>query len=288
MHTLLSLNFGAMVYYKTDEEVEFIRKSCLLVCDALAHVASIIRPGITAKEIDDAAETLIRDHGAHPAFKGYRGFPATLCVSINEQVVHGIPTGSVIFKDGDIVSVDCGVQWDGFFGDAAYTFPLGNVNEKVMELCRVTKTSLYKGIEQAVAGRRIGDVSFAIQNYVEKEFQYGIVRELVGHGVGRNLHEDPEVPNYGKRGKGIKLQEGLVIAIEPMVNLGKKEVVTAKDGWTVASKDRQPSAHYEHTVVVRRNKADILSNHVPIEEAISRNGEVRAVSLKGAMALEPA
>lgn len=288
MHTLLSLNFGSMVYYKTDEEVEFIRKSCLLVCDALAHVASIIRPGITAKEIDDAAETLIRDHGAHPAFKGYRGFPATLCVSINEQVVHGIPTNTIIFKDGDIVSVDCGVQWDGFFGDAAYTFPLGNVNEKVMELCRVTKTSLYKGIEQAVAGHRIGDISFAIQNYVEKEFQYGIVRELVGHGVGRNLHEDPEVPNYGKRGKGIKLQEGLVIAIEPMVNLGKKEVVTAKDGWTVASKDRQPSAHYEHTVVVRRNKADILSNHVPIEEAISRNTEVRAVSLKGAMALEPA
>lgn len=288
MHTLLSLNFGSMVYYKTDEEVEFIRKSCLLVCDALAHVASIIRPGITAKEIDDAAETLIRDHGAHPAFKGYRGFPATLCVSINEQVVHGIPTNSIIFKDGDIVSVDCGVQWDGFFGDAAYTFPLGNINEKVMELCRVTKTSLYKGIEQAVAGHRIGDISFAIQNYVEKEFQYGIVRELVGHGVGRNLHEDPEVPNYGKRGKGIKLQEGLVIAIEPMVNLGKKEVVTAKDGWTVASKDRQPSAHYEHTVVVRRNKADILSNHVPIEEAISRNAEVRAVSLKGAMALEPA
>ncbi|HOY18303.1 MAG TPA: type I methionyl aminopeptidase [Haliscomenobacter sp.] len=277
-----------MVYYKTDEEVEFIRKSCLLVCDALAHVASIIRPGITAKEIDAAAETVILDHGALPAFKGYRGFPATLCVSINEQVVHGIPTGNVIFQDGDIVSVDCGVQWNGFFGDAAYTFPLGNVSEKVMELCRVTKTSLYKGIEQAVAGHRIGDVSFAIQNYVEKGFQYGIVRELVGHGVGRNLHEDPEVPNYGKRGKGIKLQEGLVIAIEPMVNLGKKEVITAKDGWTVAAKDHQPSAHYEHTVVVRRNKADILSNHVPIETAISKNSEVREVSLKGEMALEMA
>ncbi|AEE52597.1 type I methionyl aminopeptidase [Haliscomenobacter hydrossis] len=277
-----------MVYYKTDEEVEFIRKSCLLVCDALAHVASIIRPGITAKEIDAAAEMVILDHGALPAFKGYRGFPATLCVSINEQVVHGIPTGNIIFQDGDIVSVDCGVQWNGFFGDAAYTFPLGNVSEKVMELCRVTKTSLYKGIEQAVAGHRIGDVSFAIQNYVEKGFQYGIVRELVGHGVGRNLHEDPEVPNYGKRGKGIKLQEGLVIAIEPMVNLGKKEVITAKDGWTVAAKDHQPSAHYEHTVVVRRNKADILSSHVPIEAAISKNSEVREVSLKGEMAFEMA
>lgn len=277
-----------MVYYKTDEEVEYIRKSCLLVCDALAHVASIIRPGITAREIDTAAETLIRDHGAQPAFKGYRGFPATLCVSINEQVVHGIPSDKVIFQDGDIVSVDCGVQWNGFFGDAAYTFPLGNVSEKVMDLCRVTKNSLYVGIEQAVAGHRVGDISFAIQNYVEKGFGYGIVRELVGHGVGRNLHEEPEVPNYGKRGKGMKMLEGLVIAIEPMVNLGKKEVMTSKDGWTVSSKDRQPSAHYEHTVVVRKQKADILSNHAPIETAITKNSEVRTVSLKDEKVLQPA
>lgn len=277
-----------MVYYKTDEEVEYIRKSCLLVCDALAHVASIIRPGITAKEIDTAAETLIRDHGAEPAFKGYRGFPATLCVSINDQVVHGIPTESVVFQDGDIVSVDCGVQWNGFFGDAAYTFPLGNVSEKVMDLCRVTKSSLYVGIEQAVVGHRIGDISFAIQNYVEKGFGYGIVRELVGHGVGRSLHEEPEVPNYGKRGKGMKMLDGLVIAIEPMVNLGKRDVMTAKDGWTVSARDRQPSAHYEHTVVTRKQKADILSNHVPIEAAIAKNTEVRAVSLKEERVLEPA
>jgi methionyl aminopeptidase len=278
----------SVVYYKTDEEVELIRKSCLLVCDVLAYVGSIIRPGISAKEIDTAAETLIRDHGAVPAFKGYRGFPATLCVSINEQVVHGIPAETVFFQDGDIVSVDCGVQWNEFFGDAAYTFPLGNVSEKNMELCRVTKTSLYKGIEQAVAGRRVGDISFAIQDYVERGFHYGIVRELVGHGVGRNLHEEPEVPNYGKRGKGIKLQEGLVIAIEPMVNLGRKDVMTAKDGWTVSAKDRQPSAHYEHTVVVRRHKADILSSHIPIEAAIAKNSEVREVSLKGVEVLEPA
>lgn len=277
-----------MVYYKTDEEVEYIRKSCLLVCDTLAHVASIIRPGITAKEIDTAAETLIRDHGAEPAFKGYRGFPATLCVSINEQVVHGIPSDKVVFQDGDIVSVDCGVQWDGFFGDAAYTFPLGNVSEKVMDLCRVTKSSLYVGIEQAVAGHRVGDISFAIQNYVEKGFGYGIVRELVGHGVGRSLHEEPEVPNYGKRGKGMKMLEGLVIAIEPMVNLGKRDVMTSKDGWTVSARDRQPSAHYEHTVVVRKHKADILSNHVPIETAITKNSEVRAVSLKEERVLQPA
>lgn len=277
-----------MVYYKTDEEVEYIRKSCLLVCDTLAHVASIIRPGITAREIDTAAETLIRDHGAEPAFKGYRGFPATLCVSINEQVVHGIPTDKVIFQDGDIVSVDCGVQWNGFFGDAAYTFPLGNVSEKVMDLCRVTKSSLYVGIEQAVAGHRVGDISFSIQNYVERGFGYGIVRELVGHGVGRSLHEEPEVPNYGKRGKGMKMLEGLVIAIEPMVNLGKRDVMTSKDGWTVSARDRQPSAHYEHTVVVRKHKADILSNHVPIEAAIAKNTEVRAVSLKEERVLQPA
>lgn len=277
-----------MVYYKTDEEVEYIRKSCLLVCDTLAHVASIIRPGITAREIDTAAETLIRDHGAEPAFKGYRGFPATLCVSINEQVVHGIPTDKVVFQDGDIVSVDCGVQWNGFFGDAAYTFPLGNVSEKVMDLCRVTKSSLYVGIGQAVAGHRVGDISFAIQNYVERGFGYGIVRELVGHGVGRSLHEEPEVPNYGKRGKGMKMLEGLVIAIEPMVNLGKRDVMTSKDGWTVSARDRQPSAHYEHTVVVRKHKADIFSNHVPIEAAIAKNTEVRAVSLKEERVLQPA
>jgi len=277
-----------MVYYKTDEEVEYIRKSCLLVCDTLAHVASIIRPGITAREIDTAAETLIRDHGAEPAFKGYRGFPATLCVSINEQVVHGIPTDKVVFQDGDIVSVDCGVQWNGFFGDAAYTFPLGNVSEKVMDLCRVTKSSLYVGIGQAVAGHRVGDISFAIQNYVQRGFGYGIVRELVGHGVGRSLHEEPEVPNYGKRGKGMKMLEGLVIAIEPMVNLGKRDVMTSKDGWTVSARDRQPSAHYEHTVVVRKHKADILSNHVPIEAAIAKNSEVRAVSLKEERVLQPA
>ena len=243
---------------------------------------------MTTAELDSISEALITKGGAISAFKGYRGFPATLCVSINEQVVHGIPTDTIVFQDGDIVSVDCGVQWDGFFGDAAYTFPLGNVSEEIMELCRVTKTSLYKGIEQAVAGRRIGDVSYAVQNYVEQEFRYGIVRELVGHGVGKNLHEDPEVPNYGKRGKGIKLLEGLVIAIEPMVNLGKKEVITAKDGWTVSAKDHLPSAHYEHTVVVRRVKADILSNHTPIENAISKNAEVRAVSLKEAKTLEPA
>jgi methionyl aminopeptidase len=274
-----------MMYYKTEEEIELIRKSCLLVCRTLAHVASIIRPGISGLEIDQAAETFIRDHGAVPAFKNFRGnaptpFPASLCVSINEVVVHGIPTAKTIFQDGDIVSVDCGVSWNGFFGDSAYTFPLGNVSEATMKLCRVTNTSLYKGIAEAVAGHRLGDLSFAIQHYCEREHGYGIVRELVGHGIGRNLHEPPEVPNYGKRGKGIQFKEGLTLAIEPMVNLGKKDVLTAKDGWTILTRDRKPSAHYEHTVVVRKGKAEILSDHSMIEEEIAKNTEVRYVGFE--------
>jgi len=276
---------ASVVYYKTQEEIELIRASCLLVCKALAQVAGIIRPGISGDQIDRLAEELIRDHGAVPAFKGYNGFPSTLCVSVNEQVVHGIPTRDMVFNDGDIVSVDCGVFMNQFHGDAAYTFALGEVSEEVMELCRVTNTSLYKGIEQAQAGNRLGDISYAIQHYVEREHRYGVVRELVGHGIGKSLHEAPEVPNYGKRGKGIKLQEGLVIAIEPMVNLGRKEVRTAKDGWTVFSRDRKPSAHYEHTVAIRKGApADILSDHRLIEAEIAKNEEVRTVSLKEAVA----
>lgn len=210
-----------MVFYKTAEEIELIRQSCLLNCKALELVASIIRPGITGKKIDAEAEQLLRDHGAVPGFKGYNGFPATLCISVNEQVVHGIPTDKE-FQDGDIVSVDCGTFINGFFGDAAYTFALGNVSEETMDLLRITNTSLYKGIEQAVSGKRIGDIGFAIQDYCEKTHKYGVVRELVGHGIGRSLHEAPEVPNYGKRGRGPKMKEGLVIAIEPMINQGKK------------------------------------------------------------------
>ncbi len=269
-----------MVFYKTDEEIELIRESCLLVCKALAHVAGIIRPGTSGEEIDKAAEELIRDHGAVPTFKGYNGFPATLCVSVNEHVVHGIPSKEQIFQDGDIVSVDCGAFMNGYHGDSAYTFPLGEVSEEVMELCRVTNTALYKAIDAAIAGNRLGDIGYAVQHYVERKHSYGIVRELVGHGLGRELHEAPEVPNYGKRGRGILLKEGLVIAIEPMVNLGRKEVRTSSDGWTVFAKDRKPSAHYEHTVVVRKDGAEQLSDHNPIEEAISRNPNVRAVEVK--------
>ncbi|MCB0596149.1 MAG: type I methionyl aminopeptidase [Lewinellaceae bacterium] len=269
-----------MVFYKTDEEIEYIRESCLLVCKALAHVAAIIRPGVNGREIDQAAEELIRDHGAVPSFKGYNGFPATLCVSVNEHVVHGIPAPDQIFMDGDVVSVDCGAFLNGFHGDSAYTFPLGEVDEAVMELCRVTNTSLYKAIDAAIAGNRLGDIGFAVQQYVEREYKYGVVRELVGHGIGRELHEAPEVPNYGKRGRGPVLKAGLVIAIEPMVNLGRKEVRTEADGWTVYAKDRKPSAHYEHTVAIRKDHTEILSDHASIEEAIRKNANVQPVELK--------
>ncbi len=268
-----------MIYYKTDEEIELIRQSCLLVCKALTHVAGMIKPGMTGEEIDKEAEQLIRDHNAVPGFKGYRGFPATLCISVNEGVVHGIPTKEV-FKGGDVVSVDCGSFMNDFYGDAAYTFALGDVAEETMELLRVTKTSLYMGINAARVGNRIGDIGFAVQDYCEKTHPYGVVRELVGHGLGRSLHESPEVPNYGKRGRGAKLQDGLVIAIEPMVNLGAKEVRQSDDGWTIISKDKLPSAHFEHTIAVRKSGPDILSNHIIIEEAIAKNANVKAVALK--------
>jgi methionyl aminopeptidase len=257
-----------MIYYKTDEEIEKIRKSSLLVGKTLAEVARQIRPGIKTIELDKLAEEYIRDHKAVPAFKGYRGFPFTLCISINEQVVHGFP-GKRELKDGDIVSVDCGTLKDGFYGDSAYTFAVGDVKPEVLALMKATKESLYLGIGQAVSGKRIGDIGFEIQNHVES-LGYSVVRDLVGHGVGRNLHEKPEVMNYGKRGSGIKLNEGLVIAIEPMINMGKYQIVQESDGWTIRTADRMPSAHFEHTIAVRKNKADILSSFDEIEEILSK------------------
>ena len=273
-----------MIFYKTDEEVELIRESCLIVCKALAHVASIIRPGITGAQIDKEAETLIRDHQAEPGFKGYRGFPATLCISINEGVVHGIPSKEE-FKDGDIVSVDCGSLKNGFYGDSAFTFALGEVSEEVMNLLKVTNTSLYKAIDKAIVGNRLGDIGAAVQDYCERQHGYGVVRELVGHGIGRELHESPEVPNYGKKGRGPILKDGLVIAIEPMVNLGRKEVRQADDGWTIITRDRQISAHFEHSVAVRKGKADILSDHSLIESELKKNAEVLEVGLIEASSL---
>lgn len=267
---------GKKVFYKTDEEIELMRAANMIVSKTLAHVASILKPGISGLAIDQAAEEFIRDHGGRPAFKGYNGFSGSLCVSYNDIVVHGIPSNRE-FRETDIVSVDCGVELNGYFGDAAYTFAFSDVSEEVMELLRVTYASLYKGIEQAVAGKRTGDIAFAIQYYCEREHPYSVVRELVGHGVGRSLHEDPEVPNYGKRGKGPLMQSGLVLAIEPMINLGHKEVYQHEDGWTIHTRDRKPSAHYEHSVAVRKNKADILSTHEFLLAEIKNNPALQEV-----------
>lgn len=257
-----------MIYYKTDEEIERIRKSSLLVGKALAVVAGKIRPGVKTIELDKAAEEFIRDNNALPAFKGYRDFPATLCTSINEQVVHGIP-GNRELKDGDIISVDCGVLKNGYYGDSAYTFTVGEVKPEILLLLKATKESLYKGIENAVEGKRLGDISNAVQSHVES-LGFSVVRDLVGHGIGKNLHEKPEVLNYGKKGTGIKLSAGLVIAIEPMINKGKYQVVQESDGWTIRTIDKLPSAHFEHTVAVRKNKADILSSFEEIEIIVNK------------------
>ncbi len=253
-----------MLYYKTQEEIELIRESSLLVAKTLAEVAKSIRPGISTLELDRLAETFIRDHNAVPAFLNYNGFPNSLCISVNSQVVHGIPNKNEL-QDGDICSVDCGVLKNGFYGDSAYTFAIGEVDDETVQLLRITKESLYKGIEKAVAGNRLGDVSHAIQEHAETS-GYSVVRELVGHGIGRHLHEKPEVPNYGKRGSGLVLREGLVIAIEPMINMGGKAVVHERDGWTIRTADNKPSAHFEHTVAIRKGVPDILSSFKFIEE----------------------
>lgn len=255
-----------MIYIKTDEEVEIQRQSSLLVGKTLAEVAKIIRPGITTIELDKVAETFIRDNGAEPGFKGYGGFPATLCISVNDEIVHGIP-GKRELVNGDIISVDCGTLMNGFYGDSAYTFAVGEVSDDILLLLERTKESLYLGIEQAIVGKRVGDIGHAVQKHVEG-FGYSVVRDLVGHGVGRNLHEKPEVPNYGRRGSGIKLKSGMCLAIEPMVNLGVKEVVQENDGWTIRTADKQPSAHFEHDVVVRNGKADIMSSFEYIEQVL--------------------
>jgi methionyl aminopeptidase len=256
-----------MLIYKTEEEIELMRASARVLARAHGEVAALIREGITTKELDTRAETVIRDFGGRPSFKGYNNFPAALCISTNSVVVHGFPSQYAL-KPGDIVSIDCGVFLNGYHADSAYTYGVGEVTPEVQALLDATKESLYKGIEQAVAGNRMGDVSYAIQNHVERK-GYGVVRELVGHGVGRNLHEKPDVPNYGKRGSGPVLQPGLVIAIEPMVNLGTKNVMQEADGWTIRTKDRKPSAHFEHTVVVRKGQAEILTSFEYIEQAIA-------------------
>ncbi|MDQ6478526.1 type I methionyl aminopeptidase [Dyadobacter sp. LHD-138] len=253
-----------MIYLKTEEEINLIKQSAQVLGKAHAEVAQWVKPGITTKKLDIIAEDYIRSYGGIPSFKGFNNFPASLCMSVNEVVVHGIP-GNYELKDGDIVSIDCGVKLNGFHSDSAYTYPVGEVSKEVMDLLTATKKSLYKGIEQAVDGFRIGDIGYAVQHYCE-ERGYTVVRELVGHGVGRELHESPEVPNYGKRGKGLRLKEGMVLAIEPMINLGTKSVMQEKDGWTIRTTDRKYSAHFEHTVVVRKGKAEILTTFDYIEQ----------------------
>jgi methionyl aminopeptidase len=259
-----------MMIYKTDEQVELMRKSALLVSKTLAEIASVLKPGINTLSIDERIGEFVRDHQAIPSFLNYKGYPFNSCLSVNDVVVHGFP-GKEELKEGDIISIDIGVILNGWHGDHAYTFSIGDPGEEVLKLIRVTKESLYKGIEKAIAGNRLGDIAFAIQEHTEKKNGYGVVRELVGHGLGRNMHEDPQVPNYGKRGTGPKLKEGLVLAIEPMINLGKKEVFTEEDGWTVRTKDGKPSVHFEHDVCVRKSKADILSDYSIIEKAERSN-----------------
>ncbi|MFN2395499.1 MAG: type I methionyl aminopeptidase [Bacteroidales bacterium] len=258
-----------MIEYKSESEIELIRESSLLVAKTLGEVAKNIRPGIKTIELDQIAEEFIRDNGAVPGFKGYQGVSGTLCVSPNEQIVHGIP-GNRELKEGEIVSIDCGVFKNGFYGDSAYTFAIGEIDDATRRLLYTTYQCLYLGIEKAVEGNTLGDISHAIQNHAENT-GYGVVRELVGHGLGKNLHEPPEVPNFGKEGKGLRLRQGLVIAIEPMINLGKRFVVQEKDGWTIRTTDRKPSAHYEHTIAVCKEKADILSSFAYIEEALKNN-----------------
>lgn len=258
-----------MIFLKTDEEIELMRIANRLVGMTLGEVAKHIKPGVTTLHLNEIAEEFIRSHGAIPSFLGYNGFPYSLCISTNENVVHGFPSDYVM-QEGDIISVDCGTEINGFCGDSAYTFCVGEVSEDVKALLRTTKESLYKGIEKAVEGNRVGDIGDAVQTYCEKR-GYTVVRELVGHGIGRKMHESPEVPNYGKRGTGPLLKKGMCIAIEPMINMGSKNVVFEKDGWTVRTKDRKPSAHFEHTVAVRQGKADILSTFEYIEAVLGDN-----------------
>ncbi len=260
-----------MIILKTDDEIELLRQSNLLVGRTLAEVAKIINPGVTTKQLDKLAEEFIRDHGAVPTFKGYPNpygapFPATLCTSVNSQVVHGIPNDEPL-KEGDIVSVDCGTLLNGYCGDSAYTFTVGEVSAEILELLKVTKEALYKGIENAVHGKRIGDIGNAIQTHCEAH-KYGVVREFVGHGIGKEMHEDPAVPNYGRRGTGVLLRKGMCIAIEPMISFGDRKVYLESDNWTVRTRDNSVAAHFEHTVAIGLDKADILSSFEYIEQVL--------------------
>ncbi len=257
-----------MIHLKTREEIELMRKSALLVSKTLGLMAELLEPGVTTLELDKKAEEYIRDNGGVPGFLGLYDFPNTLCMSPNEQVVHGYPSKTPL-KEGDIISIDCGVKMNGFYGDHAYTFAVGEVSEEVKKLLKVTKESLYLGIEQCKAGNRIGDIGFAIQDHAEKN-GYGVVRELVGHGLGKEMHESPEVPNFGRRGRGAKLKEGMVLAIEPMINMGTRAIRQLADGWSIVTSDGKYSAHFEHDVAIVDGQPDILSTFDYVEEALQK------------------
>jgi methionyl aminopeptidase len=257
-----------MLYLKTDEEVGLLKESNMLVSRTLAELASIIKPGVTTLYLDSIAESFILDNGATPAFKGYGGFPNTLCTSVNDEVVHGIPSGYVL-KEGDIISVDCGVILNGWYGDSAFTFAVGEISKEVIRLLEYTRASLEEGVKEAVVGKRVGDISYAVQTKAESG-GYSVVRELVGHGLGRKLHEQPEVANWGKQGTGPKLEKGLVICIEPMINAGKKETIQMSDGWTIKTADGKPSAHFEYAVAVDKGKAEVLTTFELIDKALNK------------------
>lgn len=259
-----------MIFLKTEDEIELMRAANQLVAATLTEVGRAIAPGVTTAQLNRLADEFIRDHGATPTFLGFPNpygspFPGSICTSVNEVVVHGVPSEDVVLKDGDIISVDCGALLDGFNGDSCYTFQVGEVAEDVRQLLRTTKESLYKGIEQAMAGHRIGDISYAVQTYCEAQ-GYGVVREFVGHGIGREMHEDPQVPNYGRRGQGKQIKNGLCIAIEPMITMGTYDVYMSDDKWTIYTRDHRPAAHFEHTMAIHHGKADILSSFEGIEE----------------------
>jgi methionyl aminopeptidase len=258
-----------MILIKTAEEIELLRQSNQLVSKTLAELAKYIRPGVSTERLDQIAEAFIRDHGAVPGFLGYQGYPKTLCTSVNSEVVHGIPSEKVILKEGDQLSVDCGVVMNGFYGDSAFSFEVGEVDPDIRRLLNVTRECLRKGVEQAVEGKRIGDVGYAVQQHAE-ENGYTVVREMVGHGLGRHLHEAPEVPNYGRRGTGPKLKKGMVICIEPMINMGRRQIQQDPDGWTIRTADNSPSAHFEWAVAIDKGQADILSTFSMIDEELKK------------------
>jgi methionyl aminopeptidase len=258
-----------MILLKTAEEIELLRESNQLVSKTLAELAKYIKPGVSTERLNQIAEAFIRDHGAVPGFLGYQGYPKTLCTSVNSEVVHGIPSEKVILQEGDQLSVDCGVVMNGFYGDTAFSFEVGEVDAEVRRLLHVTRECLRKGVEQAVEGKRIGDIGNAVQQHAESH-GYTVVREMVGHGLGSHLHEGPEVPNYGRRGTGPKLKKGMVICIEPMINMGRRQIQQDPDGWTIRTADNRPSAHFEWAVAIDKGKADILSTFSFIDEELQK------------------